>query len=223
MKRKIKSTINKLFGKSLLKIIEADNTYSCAGVELAIPIGVFHPKYFTSSKLLMSVVEEAEISNKHILELGCGSGIASFLASKKGAIVTASDISELAISNLKSNQVKNGVTFSAVVSDLFDSISANTFDYILINPPFYPKNASSEKEHAWYCGEDFNYFKKLFLQLNERNITSGVFMTLSDDCEFETIKAIATAENYRFREIKAEKNVSETNYLYEISATDDRA
>jgi len=171
----------------------------------------------------MNLIEEAEISNKHVLELGCGSGITSFLANKKGAIVTASDISELAISNLKSNQVKNGVTFPVVVSDLFDSISANTFDYILINPPFYPKNASSEKEHAWYCGENFNYFKKLFLQLNERNITNGVFMTLSDDCEFETIKAIAMAENYRFREIKAEKNVSETNYLYEISATDDRA
>jgi release factor glutamine methyltransferase len=216
VKRKIKARLNKVFGRSLLKVIEADNTYSYQDIKLIIPEGVFHPKYFTSSKLLVKFVEESDIQGKNILELGCGSGITSFIASTKGGIVTASDISELVIGNLRINQDKNGIQFQSVVSDLFDSIKENTFDLILINPPYYPKNPTSEKEHAWFCGIEFEYFKKLFKQLKERSISKGIFMTLSNECDLETIQNIAKDNRYHFEQIKINKNISEINYLFEI-------
>ncbi|MBL4704409.1 MAG: methyltransferase [Flavobacteriales bacterium] len=216
MKKKIKGTINRLFGNQLLKVIETDNSFSYQEINLDIPVGVFHPKYFTSSKLLMNFMEEEQMQKKIILELGCGSAITSFIAHRNGGIVTSSDISEVAISNLRTNQEKNNVNFEAICSNLFDSIPDKLFDYILINPPYYPKNPTNEKEHAWYCGESFDYFKKLFKQLSERKIQQGIFMTLSNDCELDKIKEIAAQYSYFFKEIKADKNLAEINYLFEV-------
>ena len=50
---------------------------------------------------------------------------------------------------------------------MFDKIEKVNFDYIVINPPYFPKNPKSEKEFAWFCGSDFEYFKKLFSQLKD--------------------------------------------------------
>lgn len=219
MKKRIKAAIHHLFGNKLLKIIEADNSFSYDGIDLVIPPGIFHPKYFTSSKLLLQFVEAKNLVNKSVLELGCGSGIVSFVASKKGADVTATDISKNVITNMLANQNKNGIVFTAFCSDLFDEIPNTNFDYILINPPFYPKNPSEEKEHAWYCGAEFNYFIKLFNQLSISNVEKGVFMTLSNDCDLIQIMKIADQKNYRFAKIKTAKNVSEINYLFEIIRT----
>jgi len=48
---------------------------------------------------------------------------------------------------------------------LFDRIETKEFDYIIINPPYFPKNPNKEEEFAWFCGNDFQYFKKLFNQI----------------------------------------------------------
>lgn len=216
MKKRIKSAIHYLFGNRLLKIIEADNTYTYNQITLTIPPGVFHPHYFTSSKLLTQFIENNHVKSKSILELGCGSAITSFVASKKGAYVTASDISHQVINNLVLNQKNNKTVFQSICSDLFDDIPLIHFDYILVNPPFYAKNPILEKEHAWYCGQDFEFFKKLFLQLNERGIKKCIYMTLSSDCELEKIKNIALEFKYSFYLIKTMKSISEENYLFEI-------
>lgn len=218
VKRKIKAKLNRLFGNQLLKAIEADNSFTFEGITLTIPAGVFHPRYFSSSKLLMQLMLSEPVEGKLVLELGCGSGITSFIADKRGAKVTATDISQLAIDNLLENQKKNNTSFAGIQSDLFDRLPNEHFDYILINPPYYPRSPKSDKEHAWYCGEDFDYFRKLFAQLATRKIKSGVHMTLSNDCELEQIKGIAKAYGYEFRELVQDKNLSEINYLYEVVA-----
>ena len=216
MKKRIKSALHYLLGNRLLKIIEADNTYVYGQISLTIPPGVFHPHYFTSSKLLIQFIESNQVKNKSILELGCGSAITSFVASKKGADATASDISHQVVNNVVLNQKNNEIVFKSICSDLFDDIPLIHFDYILVNPPFYAKNPVLEKEHAWYCGQDFEFFKKLFLQLNERGIKKCIYMTLSSDCELAKIKNIALEFKYSFHIIKTKKSISEENYLFEI-------
>ena len=75
---------------------------------------------------------------KNVLDLCTGSGaVAIALALKSGAIVTASDISEEALSLAKENAQANAAPVSFVQSDLFERIQG-TYDMITANPPYIP-------------------------------------------------------------------------------------
>lgn len=137
-------------------------------------------------------METLSIQNKTVLELGCGSGLLSCVAAKQNAQVTTSDISRLAITTLTKNATENNLQMEIVLSDLFDNIQYKHFDYIFINPPYYSKNPNTEAEKAWYCGVEFEYFEKLFLQISTyMNSNTNVFIILSDDCDKKQIHSIA--------------------------------
>ena len=142
--------------------------------------------------------------------------IISLLAAKKGANVTASDINQTALDFLETNACKNNLKLKIVYSDLFDKLKNLTFDYIIINPPYYPKTPKNIKEHAWFCGENFDYFEKLFVQLPNYLPTSNFYMILSQDCDIEKIKAIAVRNTMTFELVFEKKNLVETNYLFKI-------
>jgi release factor glutamine methyltransferase len=137
------------------------------------------------------------------------------LASKKGAVVFSSDINQTALNYLDTNAVKNNLLVTTFFSDLFESIPNSTFDYIIINPPYYPKKPKNIKENAWFCGEHFEYFEKLFYQL--QNIEcNNIFMILSQDCAIENIKSISNKNNFSLSDIQTIKNKFETNYIFKI-------
>ena len=139
-------------------------TYRYKGIKIHIMPGVFHPGLFFSTKYLLEFSLE-NISNseqKNLLELGAGSGLISVVFSKNGMNVSASDINPESIRNVEANAKSNNLRISTYLSDLFDNIPTQPFDMILINPPYYRKAAMNESEMAWYCGEDFEYFNKLF-------------------------------------------------------------
>lgn len=220
MRKRIKGKLNELFGARLLRKLESDNSFSYKDVQLDIPAGVFHPKYFSSSKLLMDWVEQNDLQGKRVIEIGCGSGISSILAAKAGAHVTAIDINASAISNLLQNASKLKVQLEAYVSDLFSEVPNQSFDHYLINPPFYPKQPESEAEHAWFCGPEFEYFKRLFQQLNEREVDGNIWMTLSNDCDLEQIQKIAVPFGYEFIETRKKRGMMEVNWLFELKRID---
>lgn len=178
---------------------------------------VFPPHLTISTKILLDFVKPLKIENKSFLELGCGSGIISLLASKKGATVFASDINKIALKFLTENAEKNNLSVTTIYSDLFDSIENSTFDCIIINPPYYPKNPINIKEEAWYCGENFEYFEKLFIQLppfiSDKN---NCLMILSEDCEIDTIKSIAKKNSIELKCIEQKTVTKEINYLFKI-------
>jgi len=186
------------------------------GLKLSVLPGVFHPNFFLSSKILMRFLESVDLKNTTLLELGAGSGAVGFYAEKLGAKVTLSDISNKAIEGLYQNASKLQSEATIVHSDLFDTIEAS-FDYIVINPPYYPKTPNSEEEMAWYCGDEFQYFKKLFGQLSSR-IASGtsVFMILSEDCNLEHIESIALTHGLRFELSYQERRMWEWNFIFRI-------
>lgn len=178
---------------------------------------VFPPQMTFSTKILLDFIRQMNLENKTFLELGCGSGIISLLASKKKAIVTATDINQTALNYLANNASANNLAVATIYSDLFENLQNQSFDFIVINPPYYPRKPKSTKEQAWFCGENFEYFESLFSQLPK--YLSGKTqcnMILSQDCDLEKIKAIAQKNALAFELVLEKKELVETNYIFTI-------
>ena len=127
-------------------------TFTYQSITVLVHPEIFPPQFTLSTKLLLKFIKPLDFTNKKVLELGCGSGIISLYCAKKGAEVTASDINKKALESLKLSSKNNNLNINIVYSDLFENIVQNTYDYIIINPPYYPKTPTNNKEKAWYCG-----------------------------------------------------------------------
>ena len=188
-------------------------------IKIKVHPDVFPPQLTFSTKILLDFVKDLDLVNKTFLELGCGSGIISLLAAKKEAIVTASDINQIALAFLETNASENKLIVKTVFSDLFQNLENQSFDYIIINPPYYPKTPRNIKEKAWFCGENFEYFEKLFIQLpNFLSIETNCYMIVSQDCDLEKIKAIALKNTMTFELVFEKKELIETNYIFKIAS-----
>ena len=75
----------------------------------------------------------------------------------------------------------------------------------MINPPYYKRKPRDIKEHAWYAGENLEYFSGLFRSIGGfMHPGSQVLMILSEDCSLDEINAIAAGEEFAMvRETKS--------------------
>jgi len=219
MKAIIKRIISPLLQKASGEYLKKRRKYSYRGVSVWVEPTVFPPFLTISTKLLLQFIETLPLADKKLLELGCGCGVISILAAKNGAQVTAIDINETALEALRQNATDNNVTISVHYSNLFGNLQGKTFDYIIINPPYYPKAPQSIAENAWFCGEDFEYFESLFLVLPEFLSGTETYMILSEDCDVDKIKAIALKNGMAFELVQEKKVVTETNYIFQIVRT----
>lgn len=195
-----------------------ERSYSYKGINVRVMPGVFHPGLFFSTKLLIEYISKYDLNDKNVWELGAGSGLISVYCAKLKANVTASDINPIAVENINQNAKINSVNIKVLESDLFDRIETKEFDYIIINPPYFPKNPNNDEEFAWFCGNDFQYFKKLFNQIgNYVNNDSKIIMVLSEDCDIEMIKKIGEQSHFIFTKCYEQKIWGEMNYIFEIS------
>lgn len=218
LKKTLQSISTAIAKTTVNRYVQKNRNYSYKGLHLKILAGVFHPGFYFSSKLLANWLLQQNINGKKVLELGAGSGLISLLAARNGAIATASDINPASIHNIQINAAINQLKVEVVLSDLFDDIPASeVFDIIIINPPYYPKNPATDYEKAWYCGEDYSYFRKLFFQLKERNKIKQVYMILADVCNIRLIKQIAGENGYGLMEVYRRKNYWETNFIFRIA------
>jgi release factor glutamine methyltransferase len=213
----LKPLIDKTIRTLVNSYLSADREYSYKGIRLTVLKGVFHPGLFFSTRILLEYLQQFHLGNKTFLELGAGSGLISIFAAQKGALVTASDISSLSIKNIKLNSDKNNVTIQIIHSNLFEEIPDATFDFILINPPYYKRQPKTENEFAWYCGENSEYFVTLFRDLSKYvHQQSKVVMVLSDDCDIKEIKSISQKNNFQMILKKKYFRFLEMDYVYEV-------
>ena len=90
----------------------------------------------TASSLLL---ERCDLAGaKRVLDLGCGWGAVAVLLklAHPRLSVVASDVNTRAVLYTKKNAKRHGVEVEVVRSDLFASLSDETFDLILTNPPY---------------------------------------------------------------------------------------
>lgn len=197
--------------------MQRSSFYKWEDVTLFLPPGVFHPGYFYSTKYLLQFILKQHISGKQLLELGAGNGLISIASAKRGAKVSASDISKEALRSLRDNARTNHVGLTIIESDLFEQIPDAPYDYIVINPPFYPLDPRNDLERAWYCGQDYAYFRKMFEQLPVfMHPQTKVYMILSEDTGIGQIENLAGFGNLRLEMTEKKQIFYEWNYIYEI-------
>lgn len=101
-------------------------------MRLMVLPGIFHPRFHSSTKVLLETLKPIHLENKNVLELAAGTGILAVYCAKQKAVATASDINWKAVINIDKNARWNKVVLTIVQSDLFSNIPKQIFDYILI-------------------------------------------------------------------------------------------
>ncbi|TGD57290.1 methyltransferase [Flavobacterium humi] len=220
MRKLVQKIISPFLKKTSTLYLSRPRKYKYKDLCVWVEPSVFPPFITISTKLLLEFLETLSLEKKTFLELGCGCGIISILAAKKGAKTTASDINMIALEALRKNAKDNETQIEILYSDLFDGLQHKSFDCIVINPPYYPKNPDSVAEKAWFCGEHFEYFEKLFAQLPDFTTQKNeVYMILSEDCKTDVIFAIAEKNGLAAKCILEKTVFKEINYIYKISKT----
>jgi release factor glutamine methyltransferase len=198
--------------------LRKERKYRYKNITVTVFPGVFHPGLFASTGLLMEYMDNKIVRGETLLELGSGSGLISVVAAKHNAAVTALDISHAAIANTDRNALANGVKITTVQSDLFANLEKQTFDWVIINPPYYARKPENEADYAWYCGEDFRYFKTLFAELPAFiHPGSKAIMVLTQGCDVARITLIANAANFELMLLRQKVSVFDgSDMLYEL-------
>lgn len=73
------------------------------------PALAFGSGHHASTRMCLELLSNTEIRNKHLLDVGCGSGILSIAAAKLGARVYACDTDEFALQETRKNAAYNDV------------------------------------------------------------------------------------------------------------------
>jgi release factor glutamine methyltransferase len=192
-------------------------TYTGHEITVVVEAGVFHPGLFNSTNSLIDFLLEQDLSGKTFLELGCGTALIAIVAARAGALVTASDVSRKAVENARLNVAQNRATVEVIWSDLFDSLGAARFDWIIINPPYFARDPESDDDRAWYCGRQFEYFQKLFRDLRYHvHDGTNTAMILSSGTAFEEIVQLGVSAGYYLERIRTNHLLWEENFIFSI-------
>src|SRR4030095_1031552 len=114
MKGVLKHIVARTYKPLLEKYLSKTRTYQYEDIRLDVAPEVFHPGFFFSTHVLLKYVKKLPLEKKVFLELGCGGGLISIYAAKKGAIVTATDINETALQFLAKNSRFNNTSLRII-------------------------------------------------------------------------------------------------------------
>ena len=149
-------------------------------------------------------------ADKKVLDLCTGSGaIAIAVKSKTGAQVSASDISEDALSLAKENARNLNLDINFIKSDMFENIDGR-FDVIVSNPPYIPsgkikKLDKAVKDYEPICALDggtdgLDFYRVIADNFRAHLNENGVLVTELGAGEAESVRKLF--ENYETEIIK---------------------
>ncbi len=203
-----------MVSRTLKKIKEGQRT-KVLGSEFYLCPGVFAPLWM-DSMILAEVVRKEAKRGESVLDIGTGVGIQAILAAKKGAKVTATDISKKALKcaaqNIERHKLGNRVEI--LRSDLFSNIK-NKFDLIIFNPPFRWFHARNTLERATV---DRNYqvlngfIKEAKKHLNNKG---RIIMVWSSSADPAYLQQLMRKYRYRSQVLKKQKRDYGNGYMWE--------
>jgi len=151
------------------------------GVQI-IPHCAFGAGHHETTSMMVDALIEAQeqgffAQERHILDMGCGTGVLGIMAKKCGAAtVLAVDIDDKSVASSIENATANGVTLdvrlgSTPPDGIYDLILANIHRNILVEQmPAYAKNLSSNGE-VWMSGFYENDIAYLVEAANKMGLT----------------------------------------------------
>ena len=180
---------------------------------------VFNPVDFISSKVFISYIKTLDLTGKHILDMGSGSGIVSIIAASKGAQCIAADINPVAIRCITENALQNNFSgqITAIESDLFESlrnIYPSKFDIIFFNPPYYKGNPSNNFERAFKGGPNLEVIDRFLNDAKDFLAPSGrLCLLVSSDMDLDDMYARLKTAGYDYKILQTNKKPFETFYI----------
>ncbi|HLD85209.1 MAG TPA: HemK2/MTQ2 family protein methyltransferase [archaeon] len=190
-------------------------SYDCindrTSIKLEVPKHVYYPD--EDSLLMADTLQQLFIKHAKVLEVGCGSGLASILLAKNNEVVSV-DISKEAVEAAAQNAKNNNVQISAFCSDIFSAVEGK-FDVIIFNPPYLPSS-----EYDRYLGraesqlvDKNNVIDKFLEQLPDRLLPGGkAYVVISSVTKFNM-----PDKSLKFIIIAGKKLFWEELYIYEIT------
>jgi len=177
-----------LFGKSpVVRLPSKTEETSVSGMRLTVHPTVFHPKNYLSSKVLAKHLRGMNLEGKHVLDCGTGTGVLGIAAAKRGAVVTAVDVNDLALEAARENAERNDVTMRIVHSDWFSALGDEQYDLIIANPPFIKDTGTHPYNMAWHAGEDHEHVLGLIEGCDDHLAPNGealIVLSHHSDIEF---------------------------------------
>jgi len=217
MRGRIRKLIQPILWKGYRWYLNKTRWYYYDGLKVCIQPSVFHPGLLGTTRVLLDFISKMHLEGKRVLELGAGSGLLALWCSRAGAITSASDINAAAIESMQKSAEANQLSLQLYHSDLFDQIPKQGFDFILINPPFYPRVPQNDRERAFFCGSDFEYFQRLFAEIQDYIAPGGTaYMILTDDCDLLRIHQLASGHGIQFIQRETKKVLGETQMIFEL-------
>jgi len=187
------------------------------GLALSVPPTVFHPRFYYTSRFLGHFVKQMDLTNRSVLDVGCGSGFVSLVAALRGGLVTAVDINEAAVAATGENAERNRLQIRVVHSDLFERLQGERFDHIFINPPFYDGDPSHIAEYAWKSGERSSFIHR-FASSAPRFLAHGgsIIAVFSTDTEMSQVLRIFTENGFSVSCLASKWKFFETLFILQF-------
>lgn len=105
--------------------------------------------------LLASLAGEHVPAGSRVLDVGTGTGALAVAAAARGGVVTAIDVSRLALASTFVNGMLRGRRIRVRRGDLFAPVHGHQFDLIVSNPPYVPEPPvllNTSPSPAWDAG-----------------------------------------------------------------------
>ncbi|MDW7747821.1 class I SAM-dependent methyltransferase [Halomonas sp.] len=184
---------------------EAWTSFEAEGIRLVSHPGVFgHGKLDDGTRLLLEqlpacLAKKGEVLGE-VLDVGCGDGILAAWLARRGARVTAVDVSHFAVEATRRTMEANDLQGEVLASDVYSALGERRFDAIVSNPPFHQERAIDygpagrlilEAPDHLRLGGQLILVANAFLpypDLLERAF--GAFEVLADDRRFRVYRAV---------------------------------
>ena len=184
---------------------------------------MFHPRYFISSECFAEFIGGLDLSGKHVVDIGTGSGILALAAARAGAEnVIATDINPnaalTAIENARANGMDDCVT--AVCTNLLSTFAPRPlFDVILSSPPKHAGEPRDLADRGWHAGPNYRDISALFDQSRERLKPGGrVYVMVSSDSDLDLFGTLIDRAGFRARLVHEYSIFIESMIIYELRA-----
>ena len=211
----LRRILHPLLWKAYRRYNKKPHWQSVDGLQVFTAPGVFHPRWFLTTRTLTTFALTRIKPEQKVLELGAGNGVLALSCSRAGAQVTASDINPAAVTSIEKSAKRNELALTAIQSDLFLSLPQQVFDFIFINPPYFPQAPQNDQERAFLCGENFEYFQRFFSEWKSY-ATATTFMILTDACDLSSIQTIASKHQCHLREVVRKKTWGEQHLIFQV-------